>query len=590
MGLLAWAVLLGYVSIPWIVSRGLLWDGGISLLGSGPGGCPPRGRARGDPSGTVGSPAGAVDGRGRAVRERRGAAHAGGSVFGPAAPAAGASPLLVLAIPAGMVALYALILIILLRAGGEFTQCHLRRLDGGVNDGLRRGLLAIGVTYLAFAGYILGRFANAAFPTFYLYRPLLLVIPLAIVIGLVAAWLARSHAPLAAGAGSGRALLLGDLLAALVAGRACWASAWVVLVLVVRRFGRPMPLIPQAASTATTAFALVFFVAGVARAVLHRGRAGLPRHRNWDRHRSKHLHRAARRLPAPRHADERHGDRQRPVRGALSARGFDVYDDAHTDRRYTDLTLMTLLTGTTEGVPVDTAPASQVQWLIRRALSDARAAAAGRRRAGYEWDVIDSPAGHVTFSAGHHIQHGGRQHLRGQHAGRVGIGPIVKAFLPYLLTDSLRAHFEGSVESLISLVDPRRASARAGPPVPAAPAIPVGGRWKADQGPVLLAEGEHLRGADRDDGDVAGRLLGLDEGGPGDAQPEAAGDGRRDRGARPGRGDRPLQRPRLALQPRPQDDRVVPLLPGGADSRTTRTCSPPIPSRRRSCAPSSRST
>ena len=58
--------------------------------------------------------------------------------------------------------------------------------------------MTVAVTYLAFAGYILGRFANAAFPTFYLYRPLLLVIPLAILIGLLAAWLARSHAPLAA--------------------------------------------------------------------------------------------------------------------------------------------------------------------------------------------------------------------------------------------------------------------------------------------------------------------------------------------------------------------------------------------------------
>jgi hypothetical protein len=45
-----------------------------------------------------------------------------GILTGPAAPATGASPLLVLAIPAGMVAVYALILILLLRAQGEFTR------------------------------------------------------------------------------------------------------------------------------------------------------------------------------------------------------------------------------------------------------------------------------------------------------------------------------------------------------------------------------------------------------------------------------------------------------------------------------------
>ena len=66
-----------------------------------------------------------------------------------------------------------------------------------MNDRIRRAALAVLLAYLAFAGYILGRFANSAFPTFYLFRPLLLVIPLAILIGLLAAWLARSHAPLA---------------------------------------------------------------------------------------------------------------------------------------------------------------------------------------------------------------------------------------------------------------------------------------------------------------------------------------------------------------------------------------------------------
>jgi hypothetical protein len=142
-----------------------------------------------------------------------------------------------------------------------------------------------------------------------------------------------------------------------------------------------------------------------------------------------------------------------PFEEALADRGFDVYDDAHTDRRYTDLTLMTLLTGSTEGVPDDTAPASEVQWLIRRALSDA-ALPREAQAAGYEWDIIDSPAGHVTFSAGHHIQHGGVNTLEDNMLAESIFGQVVKAAFPYLLTDSLRAHFEQSVDSLVSLADP----------------------------------------------------------------------------------------------------------------------------------------
>jgi len=94
-----------------------------------------------------------------------------------------------------------------------------------------------------------------------------------------------------------------------------------------------------------------------------------------------------------------------------------------------------------------------VQFLIRKALSDATLPKQAEA-AGYEWDVIDSPAGHVTFSAGHHIQHGGVNTFEDNMLAESALAPIVKTFLPYLLTDSLRDHFTGSVASLISLVDP----------------------------------------------------------------------------------------------------------------------------------------
>ncbi|MBA3689025.1 MAG: hypothetical protein H0W81_09380 [Chloroflexi bacterium] len=321
-----------------------------------------------------------------------------------------------------------------------------------MNDRVRQALVAVGIAYLAFAGYILGRFANAAFPTFYLFRPLLLVIPLAILIGLLAGWLARSHAPLGVGA------VVGLICFWATFSRHWWqaalvAVAWVVLVLVVRRFGRPMPFVPRAASTATMAFVLVFFFTGVVRAAFSAEGSVTPvaatRTATGPNVYIVLLDGYPRRDTLMNDMGIDNG----PFEDALTQRGFDVYDDAHTDRRYTDLTLMTLLTGTTEGVPDDTAPASEVQWLIRRALSAAQLPRLAQA-AGYEWDVIDSPAGHVTFSAGHHIQHGGVNTFEDNMLAESPFAPLVKTFLPYLLTDSLRAHFDGSVESLISLVEP----------------------------------------------------------------------------------------------------------------------------------------
>jgi hypothetical protein len=321
-----------------------------------------------------------------------------------------------------------------------------------VSPRFRQVLLTVVVAYLAFAGYILGRFANSAFPTFYLFRPLLLVIPLAILVALLAAWLARSRAPLAV------ALAVGVICFWATFTRHWWQAAllglgWLVLVFVVRRLGRPLPLIPQAASTAATAFVLVFFLAGVFRAYSSVEGPVAPVEVTGQATGPNIYVVLLDGYPRRDTLMNAMGIDNGPFEQALADRGFDVYDDAHTDRRYTDLTLMTLLTGSTEGVPDDTAPASEVQWLIRKALSAAKLPREAQA-AGYEWDVIDSPAGHVTFSAGHHIQHGGVNTFEDNMLAESVFAPVVKTFLPYLLTDSLRAHFEGSVDSLISLADP----------------------------------------------------------------------------------------------------------------------------------------
>lgn len=319
---------------------------------------------------------------------------------------------------------------------------------------VRQALLAVLTAYLAFAGYILGRFANSAFPTFYLYRPLLLVIPLAVLIGVLAAWLWRSQAPLAA-AGAAGLVFFWATTTRHWREVALLAVSWLVLVFVARRLGRATPLVPRQASAAAMAFALVFFVSGVVRAFMSAEGPVAPVTATQAANGPNIYIVLLDGYPRRDTLLDDMGIDNGPFEEALADRGFDVYDDAHTDRRYTDLTLMNLLTGTTEGVPLDTAPASEVQFQVRRALSEA-ALPREAQAAGYEWDIIDSPAGHVTFSAGTHFQHGGVNTFEDNMLAESVFGPIVKALQPYLLTDSLRGHFEESVDSLVSLADPAK--------------------------------------------------------------------------------------------------------------------------------------
>jgi hypothetical protein len=122
LGLLGWAVLLGYVSIPLILSRGLLWDDGISLLGAllaaahlvaaiGVTRRAAWARRLGLWMGGVG-----LFGSGAVLLTL-----APGVLGGDAAAVLGSAPVLVLAIPAGMVLVYGFIVAALLRARDEFV-------------------------------------------------------------------------------------------------------------------------------------------------------------------------------------------------------------------------------------------------------------------------------------------------------------------------------------------------------------------------------------------------------------------------------------------------------------------------------------
>ncbi|MGZ6299333.1 MAG: hypothetical protein ACXWMN_02420, partial [Candidatus Limnocylindria bacterium] len=199
-----------------------------------------------------------------------------------------------------------------------------------MSDPLRRAVVAVAIAYLAFVGYILGRFANSAFPTFYLYRPLLLVVPLALVVGLLAAWLARSHAPLAVAAAAGVMSFWATFT------RHWWQAAllviaWVVVVLVVRRFGRPLPFVPRVASTAATVFVLVFCATGVARAVMSAEAPVTPVTVTGTATGPNIYIVLLDGYPRRDTLMNDMGIDNGPFEAALAARGFDVYDDAHTD-------------------------------------------------------------------------------------------------------------------------------------------------------------------------------------------------------------------------------------------------------------------
>jgi hypothetical protein len=116
-------VLLGYVSVPWMLSRGLLWDDGISLVGAllaagnlvAALGVMRRagwGRRLGLWMASVG-----LFGSGAVL-----VTLAPGVVSGKAATILGSTPWQLLAVPAGMVLVYGLILVILVRARDEFAH------------------------------------------------------------------------------------------------------------------------------------------------------------------------------------------------------------------------------------------------------------------------------------------------------------------------------------------------------------------------------------------------------------------------------------------------------------------------------------
>jgi hypothetical protein len=310
----------------------------------------------------------------------------------------------------------------------------------------------IGLSWLALAGYVLGRFANDAFPTYYLFRPLLAAIPFAVVIGLVARAVSPTQAPFIAAALAG--FLAGwSAVSRYLIPLAMVLVGWLVIRWVVQSRGRSWPLIPRVASTVATVFVLVFFVVGLGRAVLT-FEGPIDPVVATEAATGPNLYLLM--LDAYPRSDTTLNDfgfDNEPFQEALEERGFDVYRDSMSDRRNTDYTLLGLLNGSLDGVPPDTDLSQEGQWERRRQLSEA-ALPIEAREAGYEYWVIDSPSGFVTFTAGNHIQNGAMNDLEEYMLATSAVGPVVAAVWPTLPTDSQRDHLDASLDSLISLADP----------------------------------------------------------------------------------------------------------------------------------------
>jgi hypothetical protein len=141
-----------------------------------------------------------------------------------------------------------------------------------------------------------------------------------------------------------------------------------------------------------------------------------------------------------------------PFLGQLVERGFDLYEDARSARKHTELTLVSMLNASAEGVLLEPGTA-QDKRAARRRLDQARLPALAMD-AGYEYVVIDSPAGHVTFESGTHIRHGGLTTFEERLLAESWLGEIVAAAAPHWLTTSLRAHLDDSVSSVVELTEP----------------------------------------------------------------------------------------------------------------------------------------
>jgi hypothetical protein len=309
---------------------------------------------------------------------------------------------------------------------------------------LKRVIVGVGVAWLILAGAVIGWHAGDALPTAYLWRPLAIGTVLALPIGGLAALAGRWVAVAAA---------IGAVALVSLAVAAALAVPVAITLLAGRRDRRQ----PMAALWARAALILssVFFLLAVAHSVPNVDAAGQPAARGAGQGPSHGPSVYLVLLDGYPRGDtliEDLGIDNGPFLDGLSQRGFDVYDDARSARDETRLTLLALLNGTDADVPAETG-SIEGRRVARRALDVARLPLIAMN-AGYDYVVIDSPIGHVTFGTGTHIGNDGLNDFEERLLAETSAGRLVSAATPYLMTDSLRARLDASMGTLVGLSEP----------------------------------------------------------------------------------------------------------------------------------------
>lgn len=118
----------------------------------------------------------------------------------------------------------------------------------------------------------------------------------------------------------------------------------------------------------------------------------------------------------------------------LERRGFDDYPDATSAHRWTHRTLQAMVAGNSAGIPDEPGNASDEQG-IRAALQLPDG-----------WLAIDPPASHVVMRGGSNASAGGMNDFEIRLIGASIIGKFGRDLAAPVIADTLRAHFERSLQ------------------------------------------------------------------------------------------------------------------------------------------------
>ena len=118
---------------------------------------------------------------------------------------------------------------------------------------------------------------------------------------------------------------------------------------------------------------------------------------------------------------------------ALEERGFDHYAEATSAHQWTHRTLQALVAGSPDGIP-DTPGGTEEKRRVRSELNLPA------------YEVIDPPAAHVVMRGGSNRSAGGVNDFEAELLGSSALGLFATELAADLIGESLRGHFEGSLE------------------------------------------------------------------------------------------------------------------------------------------------